>query len=79
MFCLKNRAAFEESEVLKSRKEVYQEKLEEYNGRLKEVPLLGVGVVGEDGKSGVFFGWLRVMHVYIQKHAKNAKHVLCNI
>ena len=26
---------------MKSRKEVYQEKLEEYNGRLKEVPLLG--------------------------------------
>lgn len=54
---------------MKSRKEVYQEKLEEYNGRLKEVPLLGVGVVGEDGKRGVFF-WLvgGDAYVYIQKH-----------
>lgn len=29
---------FQESELLKSRKESYQEKLEEYNARLKEVP-----------------------------------------
>ena len=35
----------EESEVLKSRKEVYQEKLEEYNGRLKEVPFVGTTTI----------------------------------
>ena len=30
------RAVFQESEVLKTRKESYQEKLEEYNARLRE-------------------------------------------
>lgn len=46
----------QESEILKTRKESYQEKLEEYNARLKEVRRSGLVHVGLIHVGPIFSG-----------------------